>query len=215
MNSGKEKKSFITELVLIGSLVFGILIWILNVDKAEMYTVSFHSVGGTHIASEKVSANKKVSMPSAPKKDGYSFKGWYDGDTLFDFQTAIQSDLNLEAKWEKIMNGARTKIIKISIPTISISLGREKNLLEGITQNFADSQVITFSSENDSMVKIDKYGNIEGIQEGTTFITILLENQNYKFICKVNVLDENAIMQVIKGVSISQNATIPVAIINK
>lgn len=52
--------------------------------------------------SVKVVENEKVSKPADPKKDGYTFLGWYkEGSTTpFDFSTPITADIKLYAKWE-------------------------------------------------------------------------------------------------------------------
>lgn len=63
------------------------------------YTVTFKD-GDTETL-VKVVKDEKVSKPADPKKDGYTFLGWYEGDTIFDFNTAITGNKTLTAKWEK------------------------------------------------------------------------------------------------------------------
>ncbi len=104
MNNSKEKKVFIIELIGIASISLYVLFLVFNIRSVEKYTVSFNSAGGTYTTSERVIANEKVSKPSNPVKEGYSFLGWYIGDTVFDFNEKITSNLNLEAKWKKIDN---------------------------------------------------------------------------------------------------------------
>ena len=44
-----------------------------------------------------------------PEAEGYIFKGWYLGETLYDFNTLVTSDITLTAHWEKsksYINGA-------------------------------------------------------------------------------------------------------------
>lgn len=68
--------------------------------KAEptKYTVTFKD-GDTETL-VKVVENQKVPKPTDPTKEGYNFLGWYDGNTIFDFNTAITADKTLTAKWE-------------------------------------------------------------------------------------------------------------------
>lgn len=125
MNSNKEKKTSILELAVIVIVVFGIFIWILDIHHSEKYTVSFHSVGGTYITSTRVLANQKIEEPITPKKEGYAFLGWYNGDTIFDFNTGITSNLNLEAKWQKkeeLEQSPNIKDIRIG-ETVRIGVG--------------------------------------------------------------------------------------------
>lgn len=68
--------------------------------KAEptKYTVTFKD-GDTETL-VKVVENEKVTKPTDPTKTGYDFLGWYDGNTIFDFNTAIKANKTLTAKWE-------------------------------------------------------------------------------------------------------------------
>ena len=68
--------------------------------KAEptKYAVTFKN-GDTETLL-RVVENEKVPKPTDPTKEGYNFLGWYDGNTIFDFNTAITEDKTLTAKWE-------------------------------------------------------------------------------------------------------------------
>ena len=48
-----------------------------------------------------VENNKNITLPVAPVKDGYIFKGWYVELEEFDFDEKISSDLTIVAKWEQ------------------------------------------------------------------------------------------------------------------
>ena len=67
--------------------------------EAVYYTVSFDTDGAGDIASQKVEEGKVATKPEDPAKTGYSFGGWYNGETAFDFATAITTDVTLKAKW--------------------------------------------------------------------------------------------------------------------
>ena len=62
------------------------------------YTITF---AGADVASQTVLENTAVTKPQDPKKDGYTFLGWYLGETLYDFSTPVTGNINLEAKWNK------------------------------------------------------------------------------------------------------------------
>ncbi|WP_083635527.1 S-layer homology domain-containing protein [Peptoniphilus porci] len=84
----------------------------LTAKWAEKFTVTFNSDGGSEVPSQDVESGQKANEPLKPKKEGYTFKGWYDGDTKFDFNTAITGDKSLKAKWEKDV--PVTKVLSIS-----------------------------------------------------------------------------------------------------
>ena len=80
---------------------------VISVNEYDKYlskvTVSFDTDGGSNISSVEVGYETKVNIPNDPKKDHYSFIGWYtdeDCTTEFKFDTPITSDTTLYAKWK-------------------------------------------------------------------------------------------------------------------
>lgn len=63
------------------------------------YTVSFDTDGASDIVSQKVADGALATKPEDPAKTGYTFGGWYNGETAFDFATPITADTSLKAKW--------------------------------------------------------------------------------------------------------------------
>ena len=67
--------------------------------EIAIYTITFDSDGGSDVDKKYVTAGKTVEEPDAPGKQGYGFYGWYNGETEYDFSSAVHSDLTLKAKW--------------------------------------------------------------------------------------------------------------------
>lgn len=68
------------------------------------YSVDFNTNGGNHIDSQDIKAGSTAIKPANPKKDGYTFKGWYSDKDLknrYDFSTAVTAPLILYAAWSK------------------------------------------------------------------------------------------------------------------
>lgn len=63
------------------------------------YTVTFQSEGGSEVASQ-IRANTPADRPADPTKEGYTFIGWYKGESEWDFETPVTPDLTLTAKWQ-------------------------------------------------------------------------------------------------------------------
>lgn len=69
-------------------------------------TVSFDSNGGTTVDSQTIEYGEKATEPTAPTReadeyyDAYTFDGWYNNGTKFDFATEIKGSVNLIAKWK-------------------------------------------------------------------------------------------------------------------
>lgn len=66
----------------------------------DVVKVTFDSKGGSDVAAQEIEKGKMATEPAVPTRTGYKFLGWYDGDTKFDFNTAITADKTLTAKWE-------------------------------------------------------------------------------------------------------------------
>ena len=67
------------------------------------YTVTFDSMGGSAVASQKVNRGETANKPSEPTKYGFVFKGWYtDRETTqpYNFSTEVKQNITLYAKWE-------------------------------------------------------------------------------------------------------------------
>lgn len=68
------------------------------------YTVTFNTDGGSAVAAQTVTSGAKATKPADPAKEGFTFDGWYKDaafTTAFDFNTAINSDVTVYAKWKE------------------------------------------------------------------------------------------------------------------
>jgi len=63
-------------------------------------SVTFDSDGGSAVSSQLIKYNTVATEPTAPTKDGFTFAGWYNGETEFVFTTPITADITLTATWE-------------------------------------------------------------------------------------------------------------------
>ena len=63
------------------------------------YTVTFQSEGGSEVASQ-IRANTPADQPADPTKEGYTFIGWYKGESEWNFADAVTEALTLTAKWQ-------------------------------------------------------------------------------------------------------------------
>ena len=70
-----------------------------GVEITTQYDVTFDSQGGSAVEKETVGHGKTVGEPANPTKTGYTFSGWYDGNTEWNFATKITAEKTLTAKW--------------------------------------------------------------------------------------------------------------------
>ena len=70
---------------------------------ANNYTVIFNSQGGSEISNIDAAYNSKISAPTEPLKNGYTFAGWFkvaNCTNAWDFSTdVVTADTTLYAKW--------------------------------------------------------------------------------------------------------------------
>ena len=76
-------------------------------NKAAVYTVTFDTRGGSVVEAMQIASGQKIGYDNEPipSKTDYDFSGWYtdiEYKNLFDFQTEIENDLTLYAKWKEI-----------------------------------------------------------------------------------------------------------------
>lgn len=68
--------------------------------QAKKYKVSFNSNGGNYISHQLIRKGSKATSYT-PYREGYVFVGWYYHGEKFDFNTKINQNYVLTAKWSK------------------------------------------------------------------------------------------------------------------
>jgi len=71
-----------------------------NTNVIKDYKITFESNGGSSVESQIVREGDKVTMPSQPTRKGYIFDGWYLNEKKFDFETKVNQNITLKAKWK-------------------------------------------------------------------------------------------------------------------
>ena len=99
-----EKRMKILLLFALASIVISgiVLFFMFDINYNPQYKVTFDLNGGKMSVTEMtVTLDESYSLPF-PTKEGYQFKGWYDGDALFPSMGiwSLTSDLRLKAMWE-------------------------------------------------------------------------------------------------------------------
>lgn len=62
--------------------------------------VTFMVDGKLYTTKEVEEGQVLGTLPDSPKKYGYTFRGWYDGDIAIDSETVITEEVTIEAKWD-------------------------------------------------------------------------------------------------------------------
>lgn len=64
------------------------------------FDVTFDSAGGSTVKTQSIEINKTAKKPTNPTKTGYTFKGWFIGETEYEFTTPVTAAITLVAHWE-------------------------------------------------------------------------------------------------------------------
>ena len=94
-----SKKRFIIISIII--LIFSISIIVSFLYYNNKYSISFETGTDEIILTQYVEKNSKVVEPKLPVKDGYVFIEWQLNGEKYDFDTEVDEDIILTAKWIK------------------------------------------------------------------------------------------------------------------
>ena len=124
-----------------------------STSEPQIVTVTFNSNGGNEIPPQNVLQGEKITLPDSPEKSGYAFIGWtYQGEDWSlstAINTAIYSDIILEAKWEPAFIFSETTIIGLT------EAGKKLEKIV-IPEEFNDhpiESIAEFAFENDIQLK--------------------------------------------------------------
>ena len=71
------------------------------------HTITFNSNGGSSVSQIKVGSTETTVEPTAPKKEGYYFDGWFEDTSFnnaFGWGSTLSTNKTLNAKWLKRIN---------------------------------------------------------------------------------------------------------------
>ena len=151
-------------------------------SKKESYTVTFDTTGGTTISSVTVEDGNVVTKPKDPTKEGYTFAGWYYGDTEYDFNKAVSGNITLTAKWieDSAVSGEKIAVTSITASKSSITLkvgGTEKLSITVKPSNATDKKV-TYKSSDTKVATVSSDGTVTAVKVGSATITATADGKS-------------------------------------
>ena len=120
----------------------------------KTYTVTFNTAGGSAVAAQTVKEGALVNKPADPTRAGYTFAGWYVGNTAYNFAAPVKGNLTLTAKWTQI------KVTKIRLTGISkqIAAGKKIRLKATVTPATAANRAVTWKTSNKKYATVNSKG---------------------------------------------------------
>ena len=170
----KKKTIIAIVAVIIILILVGLAVFFMN----RKFIVTFETSVGVEVSKQIVNKDGIVMEPKDPIREGYTFVGWFyanDENTEFDFNTKIDKNITLIAKWEK----GTDKITRISIVSSKseLNVGDELDLNLRITPGNAktEGKEIKWSSSDEEVVTVDSNGKLKALKAGTANITVEID----------------------------------------
>lgn len=151
--------------------------------ESPLYVVTFNSNGGSNVDNVLVEEGKTVTEPEVPTRLGYTFAGWYYGNTKYDFNTLITRNITLVARWEKESSGGGSGTsqggstitnaitsVAINYKTIYVYDGDSKTVSATVKYTGNVDTTVTWSSKDSSIATVSG-GKITGVKVGSTIVT--------------------------------------------
>ena len=173
-------------------------------NDIETIKVNFDSNGGTQIESLTIEKGSKLVLPKSPTKEGYIFKNWKDKEgNIIKNGTVLKNDITLYAVYEKeskptenkpvenkptenkpVENKPTEPVVKeVSVEGVKLNTDKKEivantvdKLVATISPSNATDKSLTWSSDNEKVVTVDKNGNIKGVGFGEANITVKTSN---------------------------------------
>lgn len=142
------------------------------------FTVGFDLGGatGTPPTNQEVENGGKATEPTAPTWDDHAFAGWYNGDTLWNFDTVVTGNMILTAKW-------------ITFPTVTVTGDTSMTYGAGgtLTANFTQVSGHTYTYQWYSNTTNSNTGGtiIEGAVSSIYTIPNTTNRGTYYYYCAV------------------------------
>ena len=98
----KNKKILlIVGAIVLLAVIVAICLFAFKDEEKATYTVTFNSNGGNAISEQVVEEGMSATKPQDPIRDGYIFIEWLLNGRSYDFNSIVDKDITLSAKWEE------------------------------------------------------------------------------------------------------------------
>lgn len=165
-------------------------------ETADTITIKFDTDGGSKIDDMIVVKGETLKLPQNPTKEGYKFKTWVDkNETPIYDEALLSEDTTLKAVWEKVENKSTNSNnsnssgnsqtenktvqatgVKLNTTSKSMTVNTTDKLVATIEPSNASDKTVTWSSDNTSVITVDKNGNIKAVGLGEANITVKTAN---------------------------------------
>lgn len=119
-------------------------------EFVKLVTVTFDNNGNKAI--KTIDKGNKIAKPADPSRSGYVFSGWYDGTSKWDFNTVVNDDIILTAKWVKDSNviviSYKDGKVDFNVPIVTVATKIIIELPNNVSVTLEDNTVDSVSGSN-------------------------------------------------------------------
>ena len=108
---------------------------------AEKFTIFFNSNGGTEVTSITQDYGSNVAAPTAPTRDGFSFREWLYNGEAYTFTTMPAQNITLTAEWSKLPVSPSEEVIEFSVEAESVLIDKSVAEVTEALNNEAKTEV--------------------------------------------------------------------------
>jgi len=159
-------------------------------------TVTFNENGGTwesgYTKPTEYPIGTGLSLPTSEniKKTDYTFAGWYDnadctGDAVTSITTSDTGNKEYWAKWTQ--SSISVTGVSLNKDATTITVGENETLTATVTPENATNKGVSWSSNNESVARVDSAGKVTAIAEGSAVITVKTNDEEKTAKCTVTV----------------------------
>ena len=157
-----------------------------NVEKANTFTITYNTLGGTSVSSQTIGEGEKYTKPTNPTKanteyEEYQFVGWYldencsDGKE-FNFDNDVTSSVTVYAKWNVTKKSVSTKFTSVETKA-SLGFDYTETITKG-EEEFLTSTFIGNNIEKPFTVSGHSYSkSTNSLINSTSYIEFEIENE--------------------------------------
>ena len=161
-------------------------------EDIESFEVKTSTDGNGYVTESMTVTSGDYVTVSATPKEGYAFKGWYNGDELTssdnEYSFVAKNNITLTAKFAPIPKNVKS----VSIDDISLNYKKSTTLKPTIKADDGAKYKVEYSTSNAKIATVDQNGKVTATKRGsgTATITCTVTDSNgnvVKDTCKVNV----------------------------
>ena len=114
-------------------------------ETVQVYSITFESDGGSTVDRQLVVKGGKATEPTAPQKTGYTFGGWRNGQTAWEFDDPVTGNLTLTAQWT-----LDTPAVTLTASKTEVTYGEEITLTADANHSGGDDVDLTYAWYKDN-----------------------------------------------------------------